>query len=229
MNQQLIIYTEADKIQDYNEDGSTWFTSLLDVKKKNHILGSAMSEKEMKIRSELEMEVERDLEEELKDGICNLSLRLHRLYQRQKERESEVDKTTKALSEVNISIKMEGKTRVEIKETRKEETDDDQKCHRRHHHQRRRSWSHRSEDMKQLLVCGINNGKKVDWEKSLRAAGSARRSVSVKKTNNGSSNREYDNKGIINANIEGRRRCPSGQVKRQGKLDHKLLELGWKV
>ncbi|KAK3032285.1 hypothetical protein RJ639_036242 [Escallonia herrerae] len=40
----------------------------------------------MEIRGELEMDVERDLEEEIKDEIYHLVLRLHRLYQHQKER-----------------------------------------------------------------------------------------------------------------------------------------------
>ena len=45
-----------------------------------------MSAEELKIRDELERDVERDLEEEIKDGIYHLALRLHRLYQHQKER-----------------------------------------------------------------------------------------------------------------------------------------------
>ncbi|XP_028769384.1 uncharacterized protein LOC114726832 [Neltuma alba] len=211
---QLVKYNDEAEIQDFNGDGNTWLTSILDVKKNNHILGSAVSEKELKIRSELEMEVERDLEEEIKDGICNLSLRLHRLYQRQKERQmkegSDEDNTTKALSEVNISIKMEGKTKVEIKETKKEATG-------KGHH--RRSWSHRSEDMK--LLVSRSNGGKVDWKKSLRAGSG--NTVSVNKRN-GSPNRESD-KG--RANIKGRSRS-SGRVKQQGKVDRKLLRLGWK-
>ncbi|WOL09435.1 hypothetical protein Cni_G18188 [Canna indica] len=45
-----------------------------------------MSEEEQKIRAELEMEIERGLEEELKDGICHLSLNLHRLYLHRKKK-----------------------------------------------------------------------------------------------------------------------------------------------
>lgn len=188
---------------------------------KNQVVGVAMSEKELKIRGELEMEVEKDLEEEIKEGLCNLSLRLHRLYQRQKEREQHVKE---AISEVNISIKMEGKrSKVEIKEVnnnKKEVTYDDKI---KYSHRRRRSWSHnnRSQDMeKQVLVCGVN-GKKVDWEKSLRG-GSSTTVLSVNKTNNGNLNRGSD-KGL-SANIEGR------PLKRQGnKVNRKLLKLGWKV
>lgn len=46
----------------------------------------AMSADELNIFRELEKDVERDLEEEIKDGIYHLALRLHRLYQHQKER-----------------------------------------------------------------------------------------------------------------------------------------------
>ncbi|XP_054823260.1 uncharacterized protein LOC129321508 isoform X2 [Prosopis cineraria] len=194
---QLVKYTDQAEIQAQN----------------NHALGAPLSEKELKIRSELEMEVERDLEQEIKDGICNLSLRLHRLYQRQKERqvkEASEDNKRKAFSEVNISIKMEGKTKVEIKETKKEATEKDH----------RRWWiSHRSEDTKQ--VSGLN-GKKVDWEKTLRASSGT---VSANKIN-GNYKRESD-KGR-SKNKEGRRSSP-GQVKGEGKVDQKLLQLGWKV
>ncbi|KAK3031136.1 hypothetical protein RJ639_035134 [Escallonia herrerae] len=45
-----------------------------------------MSAEELQICGELEMNVERGLEEEIKDGIYHFALRLHRLYQHQKER-----------------------------------------------------------------------------------------------------------------------------------------------
>ncbi|XP_004236705.1 uncharacterized protein [Solanum lycopersicum] len=93
-----------------------------------------MNSIEMKIRGELERDVERDLEDEIKEGICQLALRLHRLYKHQEENNTKkslsIDDhgtrditrgtTTKALSEVNINIKMEGGTKIEIKETKKE-------------------------------------------------------------------------------------------------------------
>ncbi|KAL0396517.1 UNVERIFIED_CONTAM: hypothetical protein Scaly_0100100 [Sesamum calycinum] len=44
-----------------------------------------MSVEELKIREELERDVEKGLEEEIKDGIYRLALRLHRLYQHQKD------------------------------------------------------------------------------------------------------------------------------------------------
>ncbi|XP_009599324.1 uncharacterized protein [Nicotiana tomentosiformis] len=90
-----------------------------------------MNTNEMKIRGELERDVERDLEDEIKEGICQLALRLHRLYLHQEERNTKksandigaTDGThgtnTKALSEVNINIKMEGGTKIEIKEIKK--------------------------------------------------------------------------------------------------------------
>ncbi|CAN4090022.1 unnamed protein product [Withania somnifera] len=87
---------------------------------------------EMKIRGELERDVERDLEDEIKEGICQLALRLHRLYKHQEERNTKKsiddhgtrDDTrgtnAKALSEVNINMKMEGGTKIEIKEIKKQ-------------------------------------------------------------------------------------------------------------
>ncbi|XP_039062312.1 LOW QUALITY PROTEIN: uncharacterized protein LOC120206795 [Hibiscus syriacus] len=86
----------------------------------------AMCEEEWRIRGELESEIERDLEEEIKDGIYHLAFRLHRLYQHKRERNAEGisesgSKKDKTLSEVNISIKMEGGTRIEIKETKKDQ------------------------------------------------------------------------------------------------------------
>lgn len=89
------------------------------------IIKFTMSAEELKIRRELEMEVEKELAAEIKDEICNLSLRLIQLYQQQKEREdkefSQIGKKipladhpkNEALAEVNINIKMEGRTKVD--------------------------------------------------------------------------------------------------------------------
>ncbi|KAH7851011.1 hypothetical protein Vadar_005934 [Vaccinium darrowii] len=128
-----------------------------------------MSDEELKIRGELEMDLERDLEAEIKDGIYHLALRLHRLYQHQKERnERELSETgpknqqgltrSKTVSEVNISIRMEGGTTVEIKERKKEARE----------HGNSRS-SSRSENSKGMIG---PNGKKFDWAKSLRSEAS---------------------------------------------------------
>nr|GME14912.1 uncharacterized protein LOC109180280 [Ipomoea batatas] len=82
------------------------------------------SNEEKKIWGELERDVERDLEEEIKDGICKLALRLHRLYRDQKERNNDNNGAnsddSKTLSEVSINIRMEGGTKIEIKEIKKE-------------------------------------------------------------------------------------------------------------
>ncbi|KAI3462109.1 hypothetical protein Pfo_018772 [Paulownia fortunei] len=87
-----------------------------------------MSAEELKIREELEREVENDLEGEIKDGIYHLALRLHKLYQHQKERtlKQSSDQQNehgharkKMLSEVNINIKLEGGTTIQIKEIKK--------------------------------------------------------------------------------------------------------------
>ncbi|KAF7135459.1 hypothetical protein RHSIM_Rhsim08G0014600 [Rhododendron simsii] len=138
-----------------------------------------MSIEELKIRGKLEMDVERDLEAEIKDGIYHLALRLHRLYQHQKERnERELSAPgpksqqgltkNKILSEVNISIRMDGATKVEIKEISKEA--------RKHGNLRASSIS---ENSKRMIG---SNGTKFDWAKSLRSE--ARPHVIKKKINN---------------------------------------------
>ncbi|XP_050207013.1 uncharacterized protein LOC126656478 [Mercurialis annua] len=102
-----------------------------------------MSEKEVEIRGELEMDIERDLEQEIKDGIYHLALRLHRLHHHQEKR-------NKIVSEVNISIKMEGGTKIEIKETKKELNPHD-------HQEKAKAGRPRTA-----------KSDKFDWEKSLR-------------------------------------------------------------
>ncbi|KAJ7953536.1 Cysteine proteinase [Quillaja saponaria] len=104
------------------------------------------------------MDIERDLEEEIKNGIYQFALRLHRLYQYRKERnakQAEQSNKISTLSEVNISIKMEGGTKIEIKETKKEAP------------LRSLPRSSRSGTMKELP--GPNIGKKFDWVKTLRS------------------------------------------------------------
>lgn len=128
-----------------------------------------MSNEEMKIRNEIENDIERDLEAEIKDEIYHLALRLHRLYQHQKERNTkEASRNNgmkpsyqlvvkkKTVSEVNINIKMEGDTRVEIKATTKKE-EPKRTTPRRASRPDGGQGSERSKAMK------------LEWEKSLRS------------------------------------------------------------
>ncbi|RWR92482.1 hypothetical protein CKAN_02169400 [Cinnamomum micranthum f. kanehirae] len=80
-----------------------------------------MSNEELKIRGELENEVEGGLEDEIKDGICRLALRLHRLYQHQKTRDAEFRSkmNEEVFTEVNITIRMEGESTIQIHENKK--------------------------------------------------------------------------------------------------------------
>lgn len=128
-----------------------------------------VSAEELKIRSELGMKIERDLEEEIKEGIYHLALRLHRILQQRKERDiankleassscgnnNKVDNNNRSrgLCEVNISIRMEGGTKIEIKEVNKLEAGESN-CR----------------VPKQMYV--KKRGKKFEWEKSLRAGSS---------------------------------------------------------
>lgn len=123
-----------------------------------------LSEKETKIRNELESEIERSLEEEIKDGIYHLAARLHRLYQQQKQRNNKnIVNNGGEILEVNISIKMEGGTKIEIKEVKKEAPDYNFKV---------QPWSSRSSEKlnKQLsLLQPVSGRKKFDWANSLRS------------------------------------------------------------
>ncbi|XP_047323756.1 uncharacterized protein LOC124927395 [Impatiens glandulifera] len=81
---------------------------------------TTMSVEEVRIRGELEKEIERDLEEEIKDGIYRLALRLHRFYLREKERKhGSLANEEEAITQVSITIRMEGATKVEIDENKK--------------------------------------------------------------------------------------------------------------
>ena len=82
-----------------------------------------MSEEEQKIWEELETEIERDLEEEIKDGIRQLALQLHRLYQHKKVRTcSSASRSFVSLqpgmnTKVNITITMEGECKIAVCES----------------------------------------------------------------------------------------------------------------
>uniref|UniRef100_A0A5B7BDP9 Uncharacterized protein n=1 Tax=Davidia involucrata TaxID=16924 RepID=A0A5B7BDP9_DAVIN len=171
-----------------------------------------MSAEELKIRGELEMDIERDLEEEIKDGIYQFALRLHRLYHHQKERNArELSepgiKKSKTLSEVNINIKMEGGTKIEIKEIKKEA---------------RQSVRPRTSRSETVVAQDTN---KVDWVKTLRSGTSSPLGASKK---NESSNQ---NRVLHNNQLRRNRNSTVclGQRKRNvGAHENKLLELGWR-
>ncbi|EOA17848.1 hypothetical protein CARUB_v10006252mg [Capsella rubella] len=94
-----------------------------DYSRQNEERRLVLSKEEERIRDELEMEIERNLEGEFKDGIYNLALKLRRLYEQRREREASLDvsmRKSKRVLEVNISIKMEGDTKTEITERKKE-------------------------------------------------------------------------------------------------------------
>ncbi|KAG5059214.1 hypothetical protein JHK87_000243 [Glycine soja] len=233
-------YTEADILdlsaencQDLEFDSSTWLSSTLDSQKQKtengkrdchyvknnwNILAVPISAEELKIRSELGMEIERDLEEEIKEGIYHLALRLHRIYQQKKERSAKeacelYNKQARAVSEVNISIRMEGATKVEIKEINKEAAEKD-------------SRNSRPQNVKEV--------KKVDWVKTLRAGSSpvcATRSSCVSSKNK---NKKLgtDPNVFSNWKIHGGRGKNAGStelVKQNASVDKKILQLVWKV
>ncbi|XP_045809508.1 uncharacterized protein LOC123903873 isoform X1 [Trifolium pratense] len=131
------------------------FCTKVDMSHKN-VLEVPISAEELKIRSELAIKIERDLENEIKEGLCNLARRLHRIFQQRKLREAKeeackVDNKIRELSEVIIRIRIEGGTKIEIKEVKKEANEKggnfgQKKC--------------------------LKEVKKIDWEKSLRKGSS---------------------------------------------------------
>ncbi|AES96049.1 uncharacterized protein [Medicago truncatula] len=131
-----------------------------DMSNKN-VLEVPVSAEELKIRSELAMMIERDLEEEIKEGLYNLARRLLRIFQQRKERDAKdaafvkVDNKIRALSEVIIRMRMEGGTKIEIKEVNKEANK--KGC----------AFTPNFRPKKCLKEV-----KKIDWEKSLRAGSS---------------------------------------------------------
>ncbi|XP_062021425.1 uncharacterized protein LOC133737995 [Rosa rugosa] len=166
MDQQGICNNKDRSILESNEASETWLVSFNDHDrlkglqgKNRRFSGASVSEEELKIRNELEMEVEKDLEEEIKDGICHLALRLHRLYQHQKERSA----SKLAFCEVNINIQMEGGTKIEIKETKRPAPAEREKSFPPRP-------SSRSSTVRSVMKVGANT-KKFDWAKSLRSSG----------------------------------------------------------
>lgn len=131
-----------------------------------------MSVEELKIRRELEIDVERELEAELKDEIYRLGLKLHRLYQQQTERKLAREKNqkgvkkNKALSELNINIKMEGGTKIEIKETRKGACEN--YAHKPDVNITPDKMSNNSKLSEEKCTRRNSSDKKFDWTKTLR-------------------------------------------------------------
>ncbi|CAK9147099.1 unnamed protein product [Ilex paraguariensis] len=185
-----------------------------------------MSVEELKIRSELEMDVERDLEEEIMDKIYHLALRLHRLYQQQKERkarelsepEAKNQRGTnkKTLSEVNINIRMEGGTKIEIKEIKKDARES------------RQPWSSRSDNGQAMVA---SDTKKFNWEKTLRSGPCpvavpmrSNSSNQAKVLNKKHSLRQQSEVDTVRKNGGG----TSGQRKAIVGVQNRLLELEWR-
>ncbi|PON34550.1 hypothetical protein PanWU01x14_343360 [Parasponia andersonii] len=185
----------------------------------NHILRGE-EEEIMKIRHELEVDVERDLEEELKEGIYHLALRLNRLYQHRKERTKRENESAgvkfaqeETFSEVNINIKMEGGTKIEIKETKKNDHHDRQELSRDH---KIRPQSSRT----RLLMS--RKSKKFDWVNSLRSDSGP---VIMNKKIHGSQASMMSNEG--GGGVGHRRQLQRGIISVNN--DREPLDLGWKV
>ncbi|KAI4314404.1 hypothetical protein L6164_027317 [Bauhinia variegata] len=203
----------SEQFSDFDCDSASWLSSTKHSQKekaienlrrdhkvkKNNILEASVSAEELKIRGEMEKEIEKDLEEEIREGIYHLALRLHRLYQHQKERNVKEasesgylqDNRSKSISEVTISIRMEEGTKIEIKQAKKEA---DERVHPR---------SSRSENVKDVPAF---NAKKFDWAKTLRAGSGP---AAVDRAN-------YSSKQLFNG-------------KGNATVEKKLLQLGWKV
>ena len=201
------------------------------VRNKQVLLGNAISKEEQKIRSELEMDIERDLEQEIKDGIYHHALRLHRLYQSRRERNGrevsalfetqsqQIKNNKKTLLEVNISIKMEGGTKIEIKESNKEAPE------------KGRPGTSRSENVQAVLMAPKT--KKFDWTKTLRSNAGP---IVINRQNNASltlartpsnGHSRYSNLSLDTV----RRNCTSasGLLKIKASGENKIREQGWKV
>lgn len=205
--------------------------------------GLSLSDEESRIRGELELDVERDLEEEIKDGMYRLALQLHRLYRHQKERISRAPRSAqsaaknrrgieeKSVSEVNISIKMEGGTKVEIRETKREATRD--KTRPRTALATPNSNCHSNNEEHGTIV---RRGKKFDWANSLRSGGGSS-AIDEKGSGNvlGKSRMHPRCRQVSRSDLrsEGSRSNVGGDSARHKvnrRVDHKLLDMkmGWK-
>jgi len=158
------------------------------------------------------MEIEKDLEKEIKEGIYHLALRLHRIYQERKERSAKetfelCNDRARALSEVKISIRMEGRTKVEIREVNNEAAAKKGGPYLR---------NSRPQNVKEV--------KKVDWVKTLRGGSSpvcCSRLSSVSSKHNG--------KKLSTDGGRGKKAGSFELVKQNASVEKKILQLGWKV
>lgn len=184
------------------------------MKNNNNILGVHVSTEELKIRSELEMEIERDLEEEIKESIYHLALKLHRIYQQRKERNTKEASERRALSEVNISIRMEGGTKIEIKEVNKEVAE--------------RGYPRNTSRPENVKEVNALSGNKFDWVKTLRAGSgpvSVNRSIGSLKHKD----RILSIDPKVFSSARGKNAGSYEQGIRNASVYNKLLQLGWKV
>ncbi|OIV93043.1 hypothetical protein TanjilG_20705 [Lupinus angustifolius] len=185
-------------------------------KVKNNILGADVSIEELNIKHELEIEIERYLEEEIKESIYHLALKLHWIYQKRKERKNKEVSKSKALSEVNISIRIEGGTKIEIKEINKQVAE--------------RGYSRSSSRPENVKVANVFRNNKFDWVKNLRG-GSRPVSVNMLGCRLKSKNRLLSTDPNVFSKCD-KFISPSGKKTWQGKRRvcvEKQRQLGWKV
>ncbi|KAL5992624.1 hypothetical protein ACLOJK_013543 [Asimina triloba] len=187
-----------------------------------------MSGEELKVRNELEIEVEKDLEEEIKDGICRLALRLHRLYQHQKEirgpgfssmngNKNQTNAFVGVVTEVNISIRIEADSKMEVSESNKEISN-----------QRRIEKVKVEGEHGKRLKMGVSSCKEFDWVRTLRSSGSSS-SVAIAKKNNKGSRQDSESSSCRAISQRGRNRNFINEWDERKKREMKLLESGWRT
>ncbi|KAK9109085.1 hypothetical protein Sjap_017145 [Stephania japonica] len=204
--------------------------------------GAIISKEELKIREKLEDDIERDLEAEIKDQICQLALRLHRLYQHQKERilrellksGDQFSSKDNVFSEMNIRIKMEGGSKIEINETKKVSTASKSKSTKAPQLSNINKQSTPSEIVHKQGKVTDQSGKEFSWVKTLRSEKSASNKKiepsiikSTKCSNCGSDVPSHDAERVTKTNNL-RRVSIRHQNEEAHAEEMKSLELGWK-
>lgn len=126
-----------------------------------------MTEEEEKIRKELETEIEKDIEQEIIDGIRQLALRLHKLYQCRRRRthpsslagcislESELNDSL--VTKVNITIAREEEFKLAAYESNSKGLNAARRCSPRSDTARRRL-EHRIERLHCSKMSGLKSG-----------------------------------------------------------------------